>query len=69
MWRRTVWCKVTDVSEKPDAAIFEVKELDLANYLIFVGFLVFVLVSVLPGLCNIPWRLKTTPLILTDVSH
>ena len=45
MWHRTVWYKVTDVSEQPDAAIFEVEKLDLAKYLNFVSFFVVLLLA------------------------
>ena len=52
MWRRTVWYKVTDVSEKPDSAIFQVEEMDFAKYLNFVSFFVVLLLVVLPGFCE-----------------
>jgi hypothetical protein len=59
MWHRTVWYKVTDVSEQPDAAVFEVEKVDLANYLHFVNFFIVLLLAVLAGFCNTPRCLKS----------
>jgi hypothetical protein len=63
MRRRTVWYKVTDVSEQPDAAIFEVEEVDLANWLNFVSFFVVLLLGVMPvkpDASNPRWYLSLT---------